>query len=682
MTQTPFQRALDGYEDAIFRLPAHRRRESIDRTLAQMRRTLPSDYRRTQRYEFRRLANDGTVCQHHAMVDAVNAFPAMRDRCVVSVAQAHHQRLWWLPFLLLWNSVTSGIDVFEYAANWWLVQQRWCPRGACGWALAALALVCADVRRMQAAGSRVPSWCLAWQRAPVVGLRVCAWRIGWLQGWQWLRRKSDTAAPQDKPDYAFLPSALRVALAAMALCAVLWPQHADAGVMTAALGAAGVIQVQTDGSDTNGGGYEGGGTDYTQQASAQVAVTDLVTTSGSTTVTSATASFTSGMTGNWCYITGGTGSITAKWFKFTYVSSTSGTLDTSTGISTGTGATFNLGGAFASPGRASNVGVAGNAYHIKAGSGYTFTTASTNTPTGCFAPIGGSSISTASTVAGFGSTRGDGTQAVFTLAGAVSTATMVSFSSNYFFCSFISVDGANNTSSRGIQVYSSYRCKAVNCKNACHFGGVVVRGEATGAGTSQAAFMLCSSSFGSEAYANAVNGYTQTAVTFCLSYGQTSSANGFTVPTNGGPLANLVAYGNSGSGVLSDGSNRAAVFANIISVGNSAYGANNSGSSVISVWLNLATYNNTSGATSGIPSANLIGAVTLSGDPFTNAASGDFSLNDTSGAGASCRAAGFPGPFPRGTTTGYVDTGAAQHANSASLVAPLIATQSPIIRVA
>lgn len=47
-------------------------------------------------------------------------------------------------------------------------------------------------------------------------------------------------------------------------------------------------------------------------------------------------------------------------------------------------------------------------------------------------------------------------------------------------------------------------------------------------------------------------------------------------------------------------------------------------------------------------------AIALSGSPFTNAAAGDFTLNNTAGAGASCRAASlFWG--------GYADLGAVQH---------------------
>ncbi len=57
--------------------------------------------------------------------------------------------------------------------------------------------------------------------------------------------------------------------------------------------------------------------------------------------------------------------------------------------------------------------------------------------------------------------------------------------------------------------------------------------------------------------------------------------------------------------------------------------------------------------------------VTLTGDPYTNLAGHDFSLNATAGAGAACRAAGFPGTLLDGVNIGKLDIGALQHADPA-----------------
>jgi hypothetical protein len=84
--------------------------------------------------------------------------------------------------------------------------------------------------------------------------------------------------------------------------------------------------------------------------------------------------------------------------------------------------------------------------------------------------------------------------------------------------------------------------------------------------------------------------------------------------------------------------------------------------------LNCGTYNNTSGATNGtffIASGNFTGSASF----FVDAPNGNFALNTTSGGGASARAAGIPGVFPGGLTTGYLDVGAAQHRDSQIIMA-------------
>ena len=145
------------------------------------------------------------------------------------------------------------------------------------------------------------------------------------------------------------------------------------------------FEVRNGGSATNGGGYvrDAGTTDYSLQDTAQVAVTDAVA-NGTTTITSATASFTSAMTGNIAYMSGGTGSLAATRVQVTYVNSTTITVDVT--IATGTGITFNLGGALASVGDvlvsgASSV-VAGNRIYIKYGSNYTVTSTMSCTVSG------------------------------------------------------------------------------------------------------------------------------------------------------------------------------------------------------------------------------------------------------------------------------------------------------------
>jgi hypothetical protein len=140
----------------------------------------------------------------------------------------------------------------------------------------------------------------------------------------------------------------------------------------------------------------------------------------------------------------------------------------------------------------------------------------------------------------------------------------------------------------------------------------------------------------------------------------TNGSHGFSPGAAGTAMVGCVAYGNAGSGVLvSAGS---CTIQSCVLVGNSAYGVNvSSGSPVL---LSNAFRSNTSGETVGNTQAT--GSVTLTADPFTDAANRDFSLNNTAGGGAACRGAGrgtFP---PSDPTVGYPDIGAAQSQSSGS----------------
>jgi hypothetical protein len=110
-----------------------------------------------------------------------------------------------------------------------------------------------------------------------------------------------------------------------------------------------VMEARTAGSATNGGGFVSGatGTDYSQQNSANSGGSNSSTVdavaNGTTTLTSATAAFTSAITGNIIYLAGGSGSLTGGWYQATYSNATTITLDRS--VAAGTGITMNIGGA-------------------------------------------------------------------------------------------------------------------------------------------------------------------------------------------------------------------------------------------------------------------------------------------------------------------------------------------------
>lgn len=133
------------------------------------------------------------------------------------------------------------------------------------------------------------------------------------------------------------------------------------------------------------------------------------------------------------------------------------------------------------------------------------------------------------------------------------------------------------------------------------------------------------------------------------------------------------AAGNTGDGFNGDSDTPAVStywFFNNLAYGNGGYGWNWATNGTLDTAVEAAfsapfvfhnAYGgNTSGARGGLAIAG-VGDVTLTADPFTNAAGRDYSLNATAGGGAAARAAGCPGPFPGGTTTGYRDIGAVQH---------------------
>jgi hypothetical protein len=89
--------------------------------------------------------------------------------------------------------------------------------------------------------------------------------------------------------------------------------------------------VRVAGSELNGGGFDstisGAGTNYADQDSPQVSVADFAAGSGSTTLTSATAGFTSQMVGNILRLASGTNALAGYYAITAFTNSTTVTLD-------------------------------------------------------------------------------------------------------------------------------------------------------------------------------------------------------------------------------------------------------------------------------------------------------------------------------------------------------------------
>lgn len=150
--------------------------------------------------------------------------------------------------------------------------------------------------------------------------------------------------------------------------------------------------------------------------------------------------------------------------------------------------------------------------------------------------------------------------------------------------------------------------------------------------------------------------------------GESNAGNGAIINASGTSNVLILSssfYNNSLSGIDGVTAGCRAVVQDCIFDSNGAYGINASGGGVVVMHSrNNAFYNNTSGQFGPNYSGNTINTITLTGSPFNAPSTGDFTLNSTAGAGASCKNAGF-GTFTQTASSytgsvSYPDVGAMQ----------------------
>ncbi len=466
-----------------------------------------------------------------------------------------------------------------------------------------------------------------------------------------------------------------------------------------ALPATSVWEVRpTNGSNTNGGGFDsaGTGTDFSIQNAKNTVGNNISTTdavaNGTTTITSATGSFTSAITGNIVFFSGGSGSITAQWRRATFVSSTSITIDAS--IASSTGMTMNIGGALATIVQANTNSVQGNATWVKAEATILITSKITINFTGA-------TTNQWPSITGYTTTRGDNGKVTIKANSNFGDRMIDLSSSGCAFCNFI-LDANSNSSTRGILVLS----------NGCHVHNVSVKncvGISIELQQNDTMASYCdvtaSTLTGNPQIIAGTNGGRPTTLLFCTATGGTStgigcgpsaqligcisgnntgaSSDGFFITLNQGCNVFLgnTAYVNGRDGVrITSGGYEGLFGVNNLSYGNAGFQFNYTNGALppFMQFLDRSAYG---GGGSG--NLNNITAgpndVTLSGDPTTAGASNNFALNNTSGAGAACRAAGFPGVLAVGGT-GYRDIGALQHQDSPSTTT-LVVTRNQYVTV-
>lgn len=349
-----------------------------------------------------------------------------------------------------------------------------------------------------------------------------------------------------------------------------------------------------------------------------------------------------------------------------------------------------VGNPWATPGKAAGAFAAGDTVFIKAGT-YTFTTSTPNIAGGIVNLTGNGSDSLLDSWIGYDTNatvlNTDANRPLFQVASSGLTSASVytynpASTVGNLLIRNIRLDGQLKTGIKGWDIRGNaagsmlQNLTAENCTNngisPAAGNNFVIGCQITGCSTA-AAFYPGSRTYvyACTANANTISAFNSSAsggVVYdrCIAYGNTGgSTDGFNIA--GGTVQmtamNCISYGNGRDGFRNDSGNaRGLWFTNCAAVANGSYGFNRSGNSPMILHLCAGGIPNTSGNENGI--THSFGFITLTVDPFTNAAGGDFSLNNTAGGGAALRAIGYPGIFPGGTTTGYLDIGAAQHQDS------------------
>ena len=337
----------------------------------------------------------------------------------------------------------------------------------------------------------------------------------------------------------------------------------------------------------------------------------------------------------------------------TYYVTTSGS-DSNNGLTEGT--------AFATPGYAAGQATAqGDVIYIKSGT-YTLSTTSSNVSGGWM------SLSRGVLVEGYQTTAGDqGTRPVIN-AGSQAVGQIVSTpspGSNVIgsVVSNIEVNGTN-TATTGINVGGNYDAMAKNCvsKNCTTYGfigGICVNchAESSPRGYLVHSNYFCTATLCSFAgFSSNANG---AAFVNCISYGNTG--RGFFVDRVYTRYINCVAYNNSLDGFSSNSDSQHHI--RCITAENGGYGIRSTNANSDEFTLDTADYNNVSGRTIGTNTRKDIRPITLTADPFVDAANLDFRINDVAGGGAELRQiqlsglAGVNGVFDVGAIDAVVTAG-------------------------
>ncbi len=226
---------------------------------------------------------------------------------------------------------------------------------------------------------------------------------------------------------------------------------------------------------------------------------------------------------------------------------------------------------------------------------------------------------------------------------------------------FTSISTAINLGVAGFNVIEN--CVATNCTDATN--GIFTMGNAQ----SGHRFINCVVSGGTGRPFHSLATSTGISLEGCAVVNSicTAAVPAFDFAQDSIVMRNCLAYNNKGSLTGNFNISQSGFFINCLAVGPPTNGFNFGGSGPLTRAINCASFlSGVSGATDFQTALSTQGCITLTADPFANAAGGDFSLNQVAGGGAACRAAGFPSTLPGLSTNSRLDIGASQHLDGAS----------------
>lgn len=425
----------------------------------------------------------------------------------------------------------------------------------------------------------------------------------------------------------------------------------------------------TNGGDTQGAAYDSGlagaGTDYSQQDSHQLSLTDLATSgAGVTTLTSVTGGFTAAMIGNAIRINSGTNFQVGYYFITARADTNTVTLDRtpSSGAAGSLGA-GKVGGAAATISQQATTTlnaslVAGNKVWVKNEAWNEAVTLS----------VAGNSTN-AVIVEGYNASRGDNPTGAnrprnnrASAAGTGINLTALGIIVKNIWVS--NAGGAGFVSNTGFNYFINCRSSSNGTIGFNLNGSVLIGCEAdTNTTSGFTAVTNASIHYACNYHGNTTTGLTGATVgvrnmQFCLIYA--NSSHGISVSTGPIVIINCTVDGNTGA--TTDGINASSIPGNISHVlntilsNNGRYGGNISASSTGLVVDYNNFFGNATAARNNFPTGTNDTAL----DPqYVNSAGGDY------GIGTNLKALGYPGLFPAGLLTGYIDIGAVQRQEKA-----------------